>query len=338
MSEDVSESLPFGLQAALRKLGWKVTYAQRIDGVFAGTLIRLRLQTQTGQELETVYKRFAPGRARELRLYSRFLQELEGYGPKLLVSVQSEEEQGILLENAGRPLKALLRQVSGTRQASLLQGTAACLAALHTQYEEQSRQWLARGWLGVYPVDSARTWASEAVGQILWLQEKRLGHLPPSATSLIQTVMERVYPQFPKWLAGRTTLTHGDPHLENVLFRGLDAADTTQMPEMRLIDWEYACVTVPQRDLSIFVQDILDPTLHEMVVGSYWNFMREAGWRVDEPEFKSAYLACLLDNTLMMLGWDIHKFREHYLGQAELEEIITVKLGWMQRALDELFG
>ena len=293
--------------------------------------------------MDAVYKQFAPGRAQEFELYSGVLQRIPGYVPKLLLWTRTADEPGILIEDVGRPLKELLRDldtVTSTRmttntrmavQIQLLQQAAVWLAQLHIQYEALSQTWLQSGLLGEYPFDSSQTWADEALEHLHWLQEQGLCQIGPDTISFIQTVVKKFYSEYPKWLVGRVTVTHGDPHLENVLV-------THQGDEFRLIDWEYTCVTVPQRDLSIFVQDVLDARLHEMVVKTYWDAMREAGWNVDGPEFRTTYLACLLDNTFMMLGWEIYKFREHYLTLAELEIIVAVKLSWIKAVFAELFG
>lgn len=345
-SGDLFAGLPQGLQSELAKRGWRVVKAERMVGGFAASLYQLRLSTPLGGEVDVVYKRLAPGRTEEFGLYRGVLQEVSGYVPKLLLRVRAGDEQGILIEDAGRPLKAVLREsrdnqgVAGgelsnsdamavSRQTHLLQKAVVWLANLHTEYESRSQVWLEQGLLGVYPLASAENWASEALKHLVWLKEQGLCEMDGKTLEFVHTVAEQFYPKYPDYLAGRMTLTHGDPHLENLLMKEQD---------LRLIDWEYTCVTVPQRDLSIFVQDVLDPHQHDLVVETYWNSMRRAGWRVDEPGFRSTYLACFLDNTLMMLGWEVHKFRQHELALNELEKILSAKLRWLREASEELFG
>ncbi len=148
-----------------------------------------------------------------------------------------------------------------------------------------------------------------------------------SILSEISVMMEWFYPRYPGFMDGRTTITHGDPHLENLLF---------QHGRFCLIDWEYTAVTVPSRDFAILQQDVLDDDMRNSLRTTYWDRLRQNGWRVDDDAFEIAYQACLFDNTLMMLGWEVSKYRNGHLNQPELEVIVATKLRWLRECFRRL--
>lgn len=311
------------VQAVLERKGWRLLKSEPIQGGYAAALFRLCVADEQGQELEAVYKRFDPERNAELELYRTVLPYVPHGIPELYGVVDEAGEQGLILEAAGMPVKAVF---DGERET--VRGLVALLAGLHSALAEKSQQWLAAGITASYPFESSSAWADTAVEELAWLAAQGSLDLPAQLVEEVREMAAQFYPRYPEFAVGRTTYTHGDPHLENVL---------VQDGQYRLIDWEWACVSLPQRDLSILLQDVLDEELHEFAFDVFLTELERQGFAIaDRAEFRRAFRACLFDNTLMMLGWEIGKHRNGFLTGGELEQILTAKVRWLRACRREL--
>lgn len=320
-------ALPDGLQTWLQEQGWSVLAAEPIAGVFAGTLYRLHVRTRIGDDMDVVYKQFAPDRAQEFDLYDRWLSRLPQRAPALLGKIEREGEHGIVTVDAGVPLKVAYKAANPPGRRELLAHAARWLADMHVQLERISHEWLAEGIIETYPLASAQAWGAEAVAALSRLVAENAVDIDVAVVQEIHTMAEWFHPRLPAWMAGRMTLTHGDPHMDNLLVdRG----------QFRLVDWEYACVTVPQRDLAILLQDVLDDDLHHMARRTYEDVLRAAGWTVDASQFQQTFQACLFDNTLMMLAWDCYRFEVGYVTADVLASVLATKLRWLRDSFKKL--
>jgi thiamine kinase-like enzyme len=316
----------------LAQLGWKAETVEEIKGGYAGTLYRLQVVADDGKRSRLVYKRLAPDRTAELGLYRDLLCEVPHGIPKLYGTVEEADEQGLLLEDAGRVLKPAFQRESVDGKRAILQTVVGVLAELHVAMERQSQEWLASGKAAAYPFESSVEWGEQAVEQLEWLAEQGLFGVNRRVVEEVRGIAEAFYPRYPEWTQGSTTFTHGDPHMENVL---LDEG------QIRLIDWEWACVSLPQRDLSILLQDVLERDLHHVAWDVYLQELHQRGWQVAGEEvvkFAQGFRACLLDNTLMMLGWEIGKYRNGYVSAAEMQEILDAKVAWLSECWERLRG
>lgn len=303
-----------GLERLLVRLGWRAVSEAPIVGGYAAQLTRLTLRREDGVQLAAVYKKFDPQRVQELTLYRDILHGVPHAVPKLYGTVQEAEEQGILIEAAGSAAKPLFQKADRAGKQQMLRAMVEMLAALHVALATQSEEWLQAGLTAAYPFHSSVQWSEEALKELAWLAEEGLAGVSAELVAELGEIVERFYPQYPELMRGRATFTHGDPHMENILLdEGL----------YRLIDWEWACVAPPQRDLTILLQDVLEDELHEFALEVF-----RRHWEVDE----AAFHACLLDNTLMMLGWEIGKYRGGHLSLAELEPIVEAKVRWIRRS------
>ncbi|ARU59890.1 hypothetical protein CBW65_01565 [Tumebacillus avium] len=310
------------LQALIQEKGWELLTREQVQGGFTGSLFRLRLRDETGGELRAVYKQFAPGRSGELSFYERVVPLLPHGVPKLYGIVP---EVGILIEEAGTALKPLFQKSGPAAKRELLAEVVTLLADLHASLAGASREWEAAGVVSPYPFHSSIDFAQDAFREL----EAQKGRLPGVDEGLIAELREIeafFYPRYPEYVAGQQTFTHGDPHMENIL---LDDG------RIRLIDWEYASLAVPQRDLSILLQDVLDDELHVFALTAFRRELQQRGWAVT-ADFDRAFTACMLDNTLMMLGFELWKYRNGHLSQAEIEQILLHKTSWIRRAYLEL--
>ncbi len=325
----MTSALPQGLQTWLADHGWTALSSERLTGGFSASLFALCMRSQYGAERNMIYKQFAPGRSDELYVYRQLIPRLGGYAPTALAFIDTPGELGILMDHAGIPVKSVLLMKDRAGRQAILTAAITWLADLHVRFAEHSQSWLQAGIIGLYPFQSSLAYAQEALQALTWLAEPRQPRSVVDASTLseISAMMEWFYPRYPDFMDGRTTITHGDPHLENLLF---------QHGRFCLIDWEYTAVAVPSRDLAILLQDVLDDDMRHSLRTTYWDQLRQNGWRVDEDAFEIGYQACLFDNTLMMLGWEVSKFRDGHLNQPELEVIVATKLRWLRECFRRL--
>ena len=313
-------ALPSGLRHWLRRRGWRVTGAAPIIGGYAASLFKLRVEDADGLARNAVYKRFAKGREQEALLYGRVFAGIPDLVPQVLGHIKEGDEAGILMAYAGETVKTTLKRLQPAERTRLLMDAVLRLADMHIQFEACLAGLIERGLLSRYPLQSSISWAHFSLGMLKMMdsvEEKR-----------IETMSDWFYPRYEKWLHGRITLTHGDPHLENILISG---------GGFRLIDWEASCAAVPQRDLAVFLQDVLDGGQHAALRETYLERLRSAGWNVNHPEFNHSFEAVFFDNTLMMLGWEIYKYREGHLAFEEISAILRTKIGWMEKSFLRLY-
>lgn len=328
-SKMIREEMPKGLRLWLAEKSWTVVTWERMTGGFTSFVFRFRVRKKSGVELDAVYKQFSPGRTTEFNLYEGVLSTLIAYTPYMIASIHEADEKGVLMEDAGQSMKSIFALVDSARRMKLLEDAVKWLAQLHVTLEQKSQDWLSSGLLNEYHVTSAQVWSNDAVKGLTWLTEQGFNGIDVVQLAQIKDMVQRFYPSFADWLKGRSTLTHGDPHMENLL---------VHQGQFRLIDWEYSCVTVPQRDLTILLQDVLADELHQVARKTHWDYLRQHGWCVDDESFETAYQACFFDNTLMMLGWEIFKFRQGFLSRMELECIVTTKIKWLYESFQYLFN
>ncbi|HEU4965245.1 MAG TPA: aminoglycoside phosphotransferase family protein [Bacilli bacterium] len=298
----------------LARNGFSVQEVVPIVGGYAAQLFRVTL----AQGERAVYKHFAEGRAEEVGLYERIIPQLSQTVPRLLGVVREQGQAvGMLIEEAGAPLKQAYRQRPLLEKKSLLRATLDLLADLHVQLAEVSAVWVGEGITAVYPYASSEAWAREGLVQVEQGMAAGIRGLEERVLLELHDIAARFYERYPAWTAGATTFTHGDPHLENILL---------QDGRMRLIDWEWACVAIPQRDVAVLLQDVLEEELYEWAYGYYRTGMTLRGWHDVGESFEVGYRATTLDNTLMMLGWEIGKHLNGHLTKAEIEYIVDIKV------------
>lgn len=317
-------SIPEGLERWLYECKWTPLNAKRVGGGYAADLYELTIQTELNERIEAVYKSFAAGRNQELYLYKEILPCLaDSYAPIEIGRIESNQEQGILLMNGGTVLKSFLSAQPPEARGRTVVKAAEFLADMHIANEQRAETMMAEGRLQAYPVDSSMQWGADAIAAVDWLVQRGLASVQSPHLEKLQYIIDWFYPKLETYMQGRSTITHGDPHFFNIL---------VNEGRFVLIDWEFICVTVPQRDMAIFLQDILDPTLNQSAKTAYYEALAKAGWPVDVPSFEATFQACFLDNTLMMLGWEVHKFREGHLTEQELAEIVSTKLRWIEES------
>ncbi|USG68154.1 hypothetical protein NDK47_13085 [Brevibacillus ruminantium] len=77
--------------------------------------------------------------------------------------------------------------------------------------------------------------------------------------------------------------------------------------QVKFIDWEWAGVTSPIRDVTFILQDIYNLDLLRYVVSRYYELITETVLHVSEEDYMRDLAIWAIDITLMMLGWEIEK-------------------------------
>jgi thiamine kinase-like enzyme len=309
-----------GLHRALARLGWTLIACAKVQGGYAAQVYRVQVLTAQGKVRNAIYKRFAPHRDQELALYERIVPELPHGVPTLYAVVDEPDERGMLMEAAGEVLKPTFRKRDREGQRHMLAQILALLADLHVSMEEKASLWLREGKTTEYPFHSSEAWAAEAM-------QEMASQLDEKALAEMRHIAYAFYPRYRELAVGRWTFTHGDPHMENILLN---------KGQIRLIDWEWASIGLPQRDLAILLQDVLDRELHAFAFHTFAQELKKRGWAFDEAQFRTGFAASMLDNTIMMLGWEIGKYRNGHLDKAELDRIVDIKLGWIRECARQL--
>lgn len=325
--------LPEGIHDWLFHNGWNTDDVILVGGGHTASLYRFCAK-QTGPEhhgecRDLIYKRCAMSRASEIPILQALSGDLTAFMPELVTIVDSHSERGVLMCHGGSTLKSILADTPVEESRIVLTRFAQFLASLHLSFAKRAKVWNEQNVLPSYPFDSSRAYAHDALERLSWLANQHVVH--GFGKAQIETLRRRVecfYASFESRVSGINTLTHGDPHLDNILLRN---------HVFRLIDWEFACLATPERDLAIFLQDVLDEDLYESSYMAYVSAMQRGGWPVLAAEWNTAYLSWLFDNTLMMLGWEVEKFSNGHVDDATFRRILAVKYRRMEAAYDQLF-
>lgn len=299
--------------------GWRIVASEPVFGEHAAVLTRLGFTTPDGVSIPAVYKRFATSRATEASLYPLIAKELGHFAPQWFGTVMGDGEYGIVLADAGMPVKRYLDEHPSRQQECLVE-VARWLASLHISHESTAREWLDRGLLQTYPFDAIQAWWQQALDGLEWAERQDVGGITPQLRRELDRLTQSIGPQLSELMTGRQTLTHGDPHLGNILLNPTGFC---------LVDWEFACASVPQRDLSVLVQDILDPALFDGTKSAFEQTLAAAGWNTNDSAFQRTFNACLFDNTLMMIGWEIQNVRRGHSLVPPLDARLRIKLDWL---------
>lgn len=324
-----STILPSGLVMWLNQQNWLVLSAHEITGGFAATIYHLHLRAND-QNIDVIYKQLAKDRTGELSLIPNVMDQLSGLAPRVYGVIAERDETGILFEYLGDTLKSTMQHLSQRERTEAVRQATIFLASLHKDQEHNTDHLIKSGITPYYPISSAVAWAHTAIKELSWVAQNGFStEVSEKTVTKSKAMLNAFYPHYHNFLQPRVTLTHGDPHFENIIV-------TKQ--GFHLIDWEGACITSPQRDLAIFLQDVLDEHLFHTVWATYRQSMALGGWDVENKAFITTFHAFLFDNTLMMLGFEIQKFRKHYLAETEIRTILRTKLSWLHDSFTQVFA
>ncbi|ELK44161.1 phosphotransferase, partial [Halobacillus sp. BAB-2008] len=128
---------------------------------------------------------------------------------------------------------------------------------------------------------------------------------------------------------GPLTLTHGDPHLENVF--GYDN-------EIWFIDWEWTAIGSPLRDITILLQDVYDEELVQYTYRAYKELLNSKNISISNDAYRRDFHHLYIDHTTMMLAWEIEKYFQGYTSEARIKQIVEFKMREINRVVNEQAG
>jgi hypothetical protein len=235
------------IETRLKKFNWTLLEQEQLLGLHAGQLLRMTIFNENGQRVKIIYKEFAKERKNELEIYKNIPKSLEQLIP--ILKIIDEKPEAIILKDLGKSLKSSYHLKADEERKMLLDCILQKLVNIHTvdysitlPTHHLSSEWFdwAKLQLRILKKLNVAWFQSE------WLQ-----------------VIEKAYYLFKLedyQIRGVKTLTHGDPHLDNIFYND---------EKIYFIDWEWATISSPVRDVTILLQDILDRPTTEYVKANY---------------------------------------------------------------------
>lgn len=286
-----------------------------LNGAHAGEIYRIETLDEDERRSSFIYKEFAAGRNNEIDIYTKLKNYIESFSK--VQAVWESSPQAILMDNMGSALKKEFNQSSLKKKKNYIDRILNRLSDLHSTRLVGMDNEIPTHQL----TDEWHKWCLDQMDRLHsecdwfeggWLHTindayKQLGISNYSVSSPL-------------------TLTHGDPHLENVFY---------QDDEIWLIDWEWAAVGSPLRDITILCQDLYDFELIQYVYDSYRGSLGEKGVNNPIDDYRKDFNYLYIDHTTMMLAWEIEKFFQGYTTQERIHEIINFKIGEIRRVIGE---
>jgi len=276
--------------------GYAIVEMKRKSGPFAATVFDLTLSRDGGAPERYVYKQPPPDRTGEFELYEAMPDELAAWLPPLAETFR-EAPCALLLRYVGEPLlEAGSRAAqSGAERGRRLSTAAAKLAELHLATESLAERWVRERILPPYAY--SREWADWTISQLERAARRDMPALDERRTAAVAAVADSFYAGYgPDAMRGAPVFTHGDPHWGNVL---------VQDGRVSLIDWEWCRAATPMRDVAILLQEEPDDRIAERIAAEHAERLAQGGHRADPAALAHDFRYMMIDNSLMMLGWDV---------------------------------
>lgn len=288
----------------IRSLGCDIVRMRARQGNFSALVFDVGVRpagNPRGPERRLVYKQPPPDRTGEIDLIRLLRPELGRWLPDI-AGLFEERPAAIVTAYAGEPLvrsKPLFPRNAAMRR-KLLEKAALHLADLHLGTAAAAERWAAEG--RVAPYAYARDWADRTVDRLAELSaDPRFGAAAGGVVSAreadaVSDIVESFYAGYSdRAMRGPRVLTHGDPHWGNVLSDGT---------RITLIDWEWCNVASPMRDAAILLQEEPEPSIFRHIVSVHANALLQGGLRCSRSDLMHDFYRMMVDNALMMLGWE----------------------------------
>lgn len=156
---------------------------------------------------------------------------------------------------------------------------------MHLECSSYTEHWLQAGWTSILQPYKLEPWRTRGLTALE--EAYQTGQSPIEIEWLNQP---RLWSYINETYQGRTTWTHGDLHRANWVHsrRG-----------WLLIDWAYAYVSTPYRDMAMLLSEAANLHAACSLWSNYVTNMKEAGWKLEEKFF----LLSLVDHVVMMIGF-----------------------------------
>ncbi|MGG3915348.1 phosphotransferase family protein [Rossellomorea vietnamensis] len=302
------------LESRLCEMNLEILSLEEIGGAHAGNIYKVEALSDNENTREHyIYKEFAEGRDQEVEIYKNIEEIMTPFSR--VVNVWETSPQAMLMWDLGYPVKARYEALPIAEKKILISDILKVLASLHGMDTGQDK-------LPVHQLNAEwKDWCLDQLGKL----GSRKSWASPQWKRTIQEVYERL--DIPHYQTKcRSVITHGDPHLENVFYKD---------NEVWLIDWEWAAIGSPLRDVTILMQDIYDEELISYVPEFYLQYMRERGIYLDDNDFRSDLSYLYIDHLTMMLAWEVEKYFQGHLSEKRIREIIEWKIEEIERVKTE---
>lgn len=307
----------------LTELKYSNVLIEKLTGGFAAEIYKIRANGQQGTLNRLIYKQFDPSRANELKVYGTLYPFIKRFMPTLHAMYRNPP-QALLMDDAGSSIKNMLGEDSEEIQA-LIHLVLDTLATLHCESVNHIDEWMANGLVEGYPFGTE--WADWAIQQLNRLERHAWDWYDPSWLEKLPELLQHFYNQYPESIRCKPTLTHGDPHADNIFM--LNGRPV-------FIDWEWTVAASPLRDLTVFLQDLYEPMLIQASADEFYRLLKQKGYPITRESFDNDYRWTCLDNTVMMLAWEIEKFEMGVLTEKELRKMVCFKLQTIFKMWNEI--
>ncbi len=300
----------------LKERSLKLLNEEVIDGAHSGNIYRIDvLDEVNNQTANYIYKEFAADRNNEIDIYTNLADYIKPFSK--LVKVWDSSPQAILMEDLKSPIKETFNQLPLKDKKNLLEGILHRLSVLHS-----SNYISATEVLPIHQINSEwRDWCLDQLKRLCstrkWAKSEWVHTIDFSFEQL--EIMNHKY-RCP------LVITHGDPHMENIFYH---------KGQVWFIDWEWAAMGSPLRDITILLQDLYDIELIQYVEKSYRSYLHNEKIYVNNEDYNSDFNYLYIDHTTMMLAWEIEKYIQGYTSEERIREIIDFKIGEINRTTNE---
>jgi hypothetical protein len=297
----------------VRELGYEVMRCMEKHGSFAARIFEVQALEADGVAAKLIYKLPPEDRRNEAALFRSLGGELAEWAPRIAGSF-IEEPSALITYDAGEPVLQHFRSSSNEKKKQLLRAIVRRLAALHAATASSAEEWVRLGLLQPYPFSTA--WAENAAERLILLEQRGFPFETRSLVEDVCAVAETFYPHYASSLRCPTVVTHGDLHMGNITDNG---------ERLTFIDWEWANAATPVRDVAILLQDVEDDSLARYCWETYAAALAESGYEQPRSELENDLYRMLLDNTIMMIAWDVELYFMGEKREAELVRSLEVK-------------
>ncbi len=234
-----------------------------------------------------------------------------------VISVWDSSPQAILMNDLKSTLKEDIRYQSEKDKRTLIKKVLRRLAVLHsTSFSETAID------LPNYQITSQwHEWCSDQLIRLCsrnhWANSNWIKVIDYAYDQLDLTNYKQSSPQ---------VLTHEDPHFENIFYRD---------EWVWFIDWEWAAIASPLRDITILCQDLYDIGLIQFVRESYQEILKNNKLHIPSVDYLRDFNYLYIHHTTMMLAWEIEKYFQGHTTEEQVQVMINFKIREIKRITNE---